>query len=89
MPHMILEACHLHHYTTTDVSLVVFEAKLAVLTGVKTLATHIARQPFSQPTMLFRRYPINSINILKAHGKSAHESQLLKGYAINVPRSAQ
>lgn len=35
------------------------------------------------------KYPIGSINILKAHGKSAHESRLLKGYAINVPRSAQ
>uniref|UniRef100_A0A7S0MW52 T-complex protein 1 subunit alpha n=1 Tax=Pyramimonas obovata TaxID=1411642 RepID=A0A7S0MW52_9CHLO len=35
------------------------------------------------------KYPISSINILKAHGKSAHESQLLKGYAINTPRSAQ
>lgn len=32
---------------------------------------------------------LQSINILKAHGKSAKESQLLKGYAINTTRAAQ
>eukprot|EP00238_Polyblepharides_amylifera_P015602 CAMPEP_0196576024 /NCGR_PEP_ID=MMETSP1081-20130531/5389_1 /TAXON_ID=36882 /ORGANISM="Pyramimonas amylifera, Strain CCMP720" /LENGTH=499 /DNA_ID=CAMNT_0041894515 /DNA_START=12 /DNA_END=1511 /DNA_ORIENTATION=+ len=35
------------------------------------------------------KYPIKSVNILKAHGKSAHESRLIKGYGINITRAAQ
>lgn len=35
------------------------------------------------------KYPVKAINILKAHGKSAHDSVLLNGYAINMARAAQ
>ncbi|KAL9252572.1 T-complex protein 1 subunit alpha-like protein, partial [Drosera capensis] len=35
------------------------------------------------------KYPIKGINILKAHGKSARDSYLLKGYALNTGCAAQ
>jgi T-complex protein 1 subunit alpha len=35
------------------------------------------------------RYPVSAINILKCHGKSARDSRLLDGYALNMGRAAQ
>lgn len=34
-------------------------------------------------------YPISAINVLKAHGKSAKESQVIQGYAITTGRASQ
>ena len=34
-------------------------------------------------------YPIESIHVMKAQGKSAKDSHLLEGYALNLPRSSQ
>lgn len=35
------------------------------------------------------RYPVGAISILKAHGRSAKDSRVLDGYALNLGRAAQ
>ena len=35
------------------------------------------------------KYPVKAINILKAHGRSARESRMLDGYALNMGVAAQ
>lgn len=57
-----------------------FFAKLAVeaVTAVKTTSSSGKA-----------KYPVKSISILKAHGKSAKESELVPGYAINCRRGSQ
>jgi len=57
-----------------------FWSKLAV-DAVRSIKTHTADGK--------ARYPVSAIHILKAHGKSSTESELVSGFAVNVQRAAQ
>jgi T-complex protein 1 subunit alpha len=35
------------------------------------------------------RYPIKSINVLKSHGQSSHQSEFVPGYVLQTSRSSQ
>merc|ERR1712167_234530 len=53
------------------------------------LAVDAVRSVKTLPANGKARYPVSAIHILKAHGKSSRESELVNGFAINIQRAAQ
>ena len=69
-------------------NLIVDAANLVKFTDPKV----ISQMTFSRSKWFIQgieRYPIKSINILKANGRSAKETQLINGYALNCTIASQ
>lgn len=69
-------------------NLIVDAANLVKFTDPKV----ISKMTFSRSKWFIQgieRYPIKSINILKANGRSAKETQLINGYALNCTIASQ
>lgn len=68
-----------------------FFAKLTVdaILSVKSALPADSAQPKGSAGTGRGTYPVKAVNILKAHGKSAKDSRLLDGYALNMGKASQ